>query len=111
MAKENSYFVKVNDPKNSRRITLESTRDILKILQSNEDFKKMKHRKMLLLNHFKKNTDEIRALIGDLKKILPKAGIKETKRVFASETSEKPHTEVNRLERELADIEEKLSSL
>ncbi len=111
MAKENNYFVKMSDPKNSRRIALESTRDILKILQSNEDFKKIKHKKMLLLNHFKKNADEIRNLIGDLKKMLPKANIKETKRTFASEPAERSHTEVTKLEQELADIEEKLSNL
>ena len=109
--KENSYFVKINDPKGSRRIALESNRDILKILQSNEDFKKIKHKKMLLLNNFKKNTDEIRMLIDNLKKTLPKANIKEVKKSFATETAEKPHTEVNKLQQELADIEEKLSNL
>jgi len=111
MAKETSYFVKVNDPKNSRRISLESTRDILKILQSNEDFKAIKHKKMLLLNHFKKNTDEIRALIDNLKKMLPKANIKENKKSFVEEAMDRPHTEVSKLESELADIEEKLSNL
>ncbi|MEK6886985.1 MAG: hypothetical protein AABW88_04075 [Nanoarchaeota archaeon] len=111
MTKENNYFVKINDPKNSRRIALESTRDLLKILQSNEDFKKIKHKKMLLLTHFKKNMDEVRTLLGDLRKMLPKANIKETKRTFSSETAEKPHTEVTRLGQELADIEEKLSNL
>ncbi|HIH39266.1 TPA: hypothetical protein HA219_00880 [Candidatus Woesearchaeota archaeon] len=110
MAKENSYFVKINDPKNSRRVALESTRDILKILQSNEDFKKIKHKKMLLLNHFRKSADDIRTLIDNLKKMLPKAKI-ETKKSFAAETMKRPHTEVNKLEQELAAIEEKLSSL
>lgn len=110
MTKETGYFVKVNDPKGSRRIALESTRDILKVLQSNEDFKKVKHKKMLLLNHFKKNTDEIKVLIDNLRKMLPKAKI-EVKKPFVEEAMEMPYTEVNKLEKELADIEEKLSSL
>jgi hypothetical protein len=108
MAKED-YFIRIQDPKQTRRTVLENTRDVLKILQGYEDFKKIRHQRTVLINSFKTDMGEIRSLVLELRRLLPKMSIKEVKTVSA--VVEKPAKELKKLEDELSEIEEKLSSL
>lgn len=109
MAKEDS-FVKVTNPKNSRRVILESTRDVLKVLQGYEDFKKIRKKRAELIESFKSTIAETKARVSNLKRMLPKTAVKEAKKPFAvEEKTQQP--ELKRLEQELSDIEDKLSNL
>ena len=112
MAKENNFFIKVQSPRQTRKIILENTRDVLRVLQGYEDYKKLREKRGHLINSFKTDMGEIRSLVLELKRVLPKAGIKEVKKqVLPKETVQKPAKEIKKLEQELADIEEKLSSI
>jgi hypothetical protein len=56
--------------------------------------------------------NEIRALIYELKKVLPKSSVKEIKKTsIVPPQVQKPAKELKKLEQELADIEAKLSEL
>jgi hypothetical protein len=110
---KDEHFVRVHDPKNTRRIILENTRDILKMLQAQEDFKKLRNERVTLTNEFKKNIDETKNVVTQLKMMLPKVNIKETKTFNVNQPSQKNAApkELKKLEQELADIEDKLSEL
>ncbi len=113
MAKDEDYFIRIENPKQARRLLLENTRDVLKVLKNYEEFKRIREKRGSLINTFKSNMNEVRYLIQELKKILPKTSIKEVKRTMMPEVSamQKPGKELKKFEQELADIEEKLESL
>ena len=107
------FFVKIRNPRQTRKSILENTRDVLRVLQGYEDYKKIRERRSHLINTFNNNLDEVKAMVSELKRLLPKLNIKEPKKTLAQriETVEKPGKELKRIEQELADIEEKLSSI
>lgn len=111
MAKED-YFVKIQNPIEIRRNILENTRDVLKILQGYEDFKRIREKASSLLHAFKKDVSEARAMVQGLRKILPKMDVKFAKKpAIAKQEAQKAPKELKKLEQELSDIEEKLSNL
>ena len=109
MAKDN-YFVRIQNPKQARKVILENTRDILRVLQGYEDFKKVRERKTGLVNSFRNNVEEIRSFVVEAKRMLPKTNLKEVRRP-SPQAVQKPVKEIKRIEEELADIEAKLSEL
>lgn len=114
MAKE-GHFIKIINPKETRKLILEDTRDILRVLQGYEDYKRLREKRSSLINTFKNEINDIRSLVKGLKKILPKVKVKGIKKtvvkILPGSTAHKPAREVKQLEEELADIEEKLSNL
>lgn len=110
MAKDGSYFVKIQNPKQSRRSILESTRDTLKVLQDYEDFKRTRQRKTEMINQFRADTKNVRSLIADFKRLLPKTPVKERAPIM-QQTMQRPVVELRRIEQELAEVEAKLNQL
>ena len=112
MVKED-FFVKIRNPRQTRKEILENTRDILRVLQGYEDYKKIKERRSHLIDSFNNELVDIKSMVSELKRLLPKMNVKEVKKTLAQriETVEKPVKELKRIEQELADIEEKLSSI
>ena len=106
-----SYFIRLNSPNATRRTILESTRDILKILQNYEAFKGIREERSKLIGHIKSDMNEIKSLFSQLKKTLPKTSIKSPKKVVSTEVVAKPDKELRKIEDELADIEKKLGNL
>jgi len=111
MAKDANYFIKVQNPKQTRRMILENTRDILKVLQGYEDYKRLRERRSSLIHTFKSNIDEVRTMVMELKRLFPKTAIKEVKKAVIAQPVAKPVKEIKKIEQELADIEEKLGSI
>jgi pyruvate-formate lyase-activating enzyme len=113
MAKDDGYFIKVHNPRQARRVILENTRDVLKVLQGYEDFKKVREQRTQLISTFKNNAAEIRSLVFDLRRMLPKTAVKEMRKTVMPQAiaQQKPIKELKKLEQELADIESKLSEL
>ena len=112
MAKDD-FFVKIRNPRQARKTILENTRDILRVLQGYEDYKKIRDRRTRLVDSFNNQLTDVKSMVVELKRLLPKIQIKEVKKSLAQrvETVEKPGKELKKIEQELADIEEKLSSI
>lgn len=112
MTKED-FFVKIRNPRQTRRTILENTRDILKVLQGYEDYKKIRERRTHLIDSFNNQLTDVKSMVVELKRLLPRIQIKEVKKSLSQriETVEKPGKELKRIEQELAEIEEKLSSI
>ncbi len=112
MAKEKEdYFVKIKNPREARKMLLENARDILKVLQGYEDFKRTRGIRTNLVNSFKASMDEIKELVQEIKRTLPKITMRETKVIAPELVMQKPQKELRKLEQELSDIETKLSEL
>jgi len=111
--KKESYFVRIPHESQTRKVLLENTRDIIKILQNYEEFKQTRVIRTDLIDSYRGQMNEIRTLIQQLKKSLPKSNIKTTKRTVIPKTisTERPTKELRKLEDELADIESKLGKL
>ena len=102
------YFVKINNPKSVRRILLENTRDVIKILQGYEEFKNVRKTRIELVDTFKKEMNEVKALVSQLKKTLPKMSVRGAKKAPVTRTAvsvKKQDKELRKLEDELSDIE------
>lgn len=125
-AKNEIFYVGVQDPAECRKDILESTRALVLMLQSYHAFKKVREQKELETKNLKDVTKQIEVLISKLKRELPKTRLREkapaaeqtqttAKQHRAVPAQEKPQrrhmNEVERLETELADIERKLNIL
>lgn len=111
---KNDFFVKLNTPRQTRRMILENTRDILRVLQGYEDYKKIREKRSHLVDSFNNELNDIKLMVVEVKRLLPKIMIKEVRKPTLAqriETVEKPAKEIKRIEQELAEIEEKLSSI
>lgn len=114
MAKEQStQFVKIQNPRIARKIILENTRDIIRVLQGYEQFKSVREQRTKLISVFRNDMNEIRSLVIELRSMLPKANIKEIRRpiIVQQQMAQKPVRELKKLEQELADIESKLNGI
>ncbi len=109
---KDDYFVKLQNPKETRKLILENSREVLKILQGYEDFRTIRENKLNLIAAYKADINKIKSLIKALRKMLPKTNIKITKKApkIKAEVQKEPR-ELRKLEQELADIESKLSNL
>ncbi|MBN2421333.1 hypothetical protein JXB27_03585 [Candidatus Woesearchaeota archaeon] len=105
------YFIKIENPRETRKEVLEGTRDILRILQGYEKFKEIRKQRTHLIEHFKKTAESIKAEIQEIKRMLPKANVVTKRSAIAKEELPKAPREVKKIEEELADIEAKLNVL
>jgi uncharacterized phage infection (PIP) family protein YhgE len=122
--KEDIFFVEVHESEEVRRNVLESLKDIVENLQRFEKFKEIKRKKVENINKLGKIMKDINKIIPKLKTSLPDTKIRSSKRkdkepeiktVVKKTPKEiakrKPVTELQKLESELGEIEDKLSSL
>ena len=110
MAKEETYFIKIANQNQTRRLLLENTREIIRTLRVVEQFKDSRNEKIKLMTQFEGQLDEIRSLINNVKRMFPKSTIKFAKKQIPEKALEGPH-ELKKLEQELMDIEAKLGEL
>ncbi|MBI2575741.1 hypothetical protein HYV84_00880 [Candidatus Woesearchaeota archaeon] len=122
--KEDGIFVGVKDPLRVRKDILESSRDVLEGLKSYESFKQVREEKRMLFEQLRSDARSISLLIGRLRGELPQLKVpaakvekakeqpqpKQGKMVPAVEKA-KPATEVQRLEEELAQLEEAVQKM
>src|SRR3989338_5311256 len=119
---ENPLFVRITSDGELRRNILVCSKDILESLREYEKFKSTKEEKQRLTQKFKEDVREISKSINRLRASIPKVketGIKKPEKKIGREEKpkfvrvEKPKekTELEKLEAELDDIENKLNSL
>ena len=118
------FFVEVKEPAAVRRDILESLKNILEMLQRFENFKRMRHDKLMKMQKLRNLVKDANKIIGNLKSKMPQASLKgmiqqenaksAKKPVQKKKEAEKPKkkegTELDRLEAELSAIESKLKS-
>ena len=122
-------YVGIDDPVEIRRSLLESSKNLIKILQENERRKLRREQKHQLVADLKESMNELFQLVTQLKSQMPKVKmsslpkrevVKHTPIVPVAKTTEikllpKPKqvhlNETQKLEKELRDIEDKLNRL
>lgn len=127
------FFVGVEDPIELRRSILESSKEIVQYLQRFERFKKVRSEKASEIVKLRIQTKEINKLVRQLKLLLPKTKLrrkvpkpeepKEIKRTPIMEEEiepvkipipkieAKPMSDIEKLEAELSEIEDRLGKL
>jgi len=115
---EETYYVNVREPAETRRALLETSRQVVIALQNYENFKLKRVKKLDLVEKLRKNFKEINELIGRLKKEMPTVKLRknvsfteEKKEKVPKVSVSKGRKEITDLERELSEIESKLRSL
>src|SRR3989344_1006476 len=120
MAKEGEevFFVGLQSPEDLRRDLLESTKDVITVLRTYENFKKNRVDKAQHVLRLKETIKELDVLFAKLKRVLPKTRLREKAKSVSTKSkdemelekknSKKPASEIEMLEIELADIEHKL---
>ncbi|MBS3133114.1 hypothetical protein J4470_03210 [Candidatus Woesearchaeota archaeon] len=130
--REEPVYVGIEEPAEIRRALLESSKSLIKILQQQEMGRQRREQKHRLMRGLKATMKELTRLLAELKSQMPKVRIsslpkkpkpvallpqkskivpKEFKRPEAERPREMQLTEAQKLERELKDIEDKLSKL
>jgi hypothetical protein len=128
--KEELYYMGISNPIEVRRTILECARDMVHFLQLFEKFRIIREEKKEAIKILKKQIKDINGLTNQLKTALPKVSVRaaETKKekleikhepLDQKETAEAPRKEmpdltvddIEALEKELREIEEKLNFL
>lgn len=135
-AKDDSIYIGIENPVEVRRALLESSKNLIRILQKSERLRENKKQKQELILQLKGTMREITQLISQLKSQMPKVRIsslpkrhaakaivhikeadKAARQAIRQMEPPKPRpiparlTESQKLEKELQDIEEKLKRL
>ncbi len=115
------FFVRIEEPKKLRKKLLETSREVVLLIQDHESIKRIKQEKIELLNEAAKTISEINMLIQKMKKLIPplegkKPQQKQQKFLEKEEvevvTPQKTTlSELERLEQELKQIEEKIKEI
>ncbi len=108
--KDSLYYVGIKDPAEMRRTLLYSSKDLIDSLRGYENFKKIKERKKNLIEELKLTIEELIVLNRRLTVRLPKGYIK-PERTSKPRMVEKPHSQLEILERELSKVENRLKEL
>ena len=113
---EDLYYVEINEPVGIRKDVLISTKDILDALRRYEKYTAVKKQKQQAVAQLKKTVDELLVLNKRLRSKLPKAPkssipAREKEEPAPHRHEARPQSKLELLERELADIEGRLSSL
>lgn len=114
MAEQDEFYVGISNPNEIRREILETSREIVLILQNFEKFKLSRIKKLDHIEKLRRNIKEINDLVLRLKKALPVAKIrikpleekKVVKKIYRGKSPE-----IENLEKELSAIESKLSAI
>lgn len=116
MDKQEEFFIRISEPAEIRRNLLQSSKTLLACMQSHEKVKRLRERKMEQLLRLRSIMRETAVLLGKFRGILPKerltAMVKKYEQHaigFESAAPKEPSgTELEALEREIAQIEERL---
>lgn len=122
MDKENSLFIRIETPTEFRKILLSSIRELIHSLQRNENVKRIRIEKAEQTMKLKKLTKEIEVIMGRIKNSMPSTiekkkkeqKTKTTKKASIKNNNSKPTKESNemqKLEDQLKDIENKLKNM
>ena len=120
MKKEDIYFVRIDEPSELRRTLLESSKTVVRSLQMYEALRVLRVEKVEEIMNLKKRISELDLLISKLKRSLPKSkkpnidferkeNIRNIRNIRVEPKEE--GNELLRLERELREIENKLSNI
>ncbi len=110
MNRSNDYHVGISDPVRLRRDLLESTREVIHMLQRYERVEDLRAEKREKIKEMHSLFSDIRELSSKLKVIFPKINIS-SKTPKKIRTTVKPASDLRHLEKELDHIETKLSGL
>jgi len=124
------YYVGIQEPVEIRRSLLESSRELLQFLQRYEKFKAVRNEKRESVALLKAQMRDVSSLLNDLKKVLPTTTLRAQDRNETPKISKKkeepvkiiippaptipqehPDDDVDKLQKELNDIENKLNTL
>ncbi|MBS1266398.1 MAG: hypothetical protein MAG795_00365 [Candidatus Woesearchaeota archaeon] len=113
MNKSRDYHIGITDPVRVRRDLLESTRAVIHMLQRYEQVEELRAEKREEINQLKDIFTEIRQLSSKLKIVFPKIHVPEKKKTKLRRTKKSPkqRADLKHLEKELDNIESKLSGL
>ncbi len=121
MAKEKEFYVGITNPADARKNLLEASKEVIKSLQSYERIRHIRNEKAEQVSRFSNLMAELSSLIGQLKKELPeyseedlpkaKPQSKEESKEAKQPAKKSRASELQRLEKELSNIEQKLSGL
>jgi len=116
---ESLFYVNLEEPVEIRRNILESSKEIVQLLQRYEKIRNIRVKKSSKITDLKKQTKEIAIMVAKLKQYLPKSGLRappaekgETKVIRNNPVKkiDRP-PKINKLEAELKAIEDKLNRL
>ncbi|MFH1682259.1 MAG: hypothetical protein ABIA37_00530 [Candidatus Woesearchaeota archaeon] len=120
---EKTYFIGIDDPAELRKLILEPTREVVQFLQSYEQFKKTKEEKTQSIKQLKEDLSQIKSEMAKLKRLLPAIKIEKPARkekireevvqevTVRTKPAPKPSGELEELEKELSEIEQRLGTL
>ncbi len=114
---EKDYFVGIYDPLDVRRNLLESSKEIIKSLQSYERLEKIREEKLRLYREMKRLSAELDLLVSKIKQNLPTSGLRRTLKskqksfssLNVSPGGKKFSSELQKLEEQLREVEKQLS--
>lgn len=120
-----SYFVKIANATDVRKRVLESSKDVLHMLRSYHRLLELRDQKREVAEQLEAKMKELARLAEELAKLLPEKSLEEIKEFLPKPRSKRKKTkketkqeeqkpemnEVERLEKALANIEERLSKL
>ena len=112
--KDDSFFVGIYNPEDARRNILESSRELVKSLQSYDKLNNVREQKLLLFKEMKTVMEELDLLVGKLKTKLPRSHLRKVhEHVSADFKNVNPKfvSELEKLEEQLSSIESELSKL
>jgi len=114
MTEQEEFYVGIENPDDIRRQILETSRDVVVSLQRFEKFKITMLKRLDYIEKVKSNVKEINDLILRLKKVLPASRIR-IKPIVEKEVIKKASgskgDDLERLEKELSEIESRLRTL
>jgi replication fork clamp-binding protein CrfC len=121
---EDSFYMAVRNPKDFRRELLNSNKQILQLLQKNEDLKGLRIKKIELMFKYNDIISEINMLMSKLKRTIPQTKLRNIPEIKNKEEKEaaapkkekiiykaEKKNELVRLQQELEQIESKLGKL
>ena len=120
MAETKGFYVGVKEPVSLRRSLLESSKSVIQGLKDYEKLKSIREERHKKILEFRDKINEIIVLLSGLKEHLPKHELKED--VYVKSKAEKTNKgktrktkiktdDVERLEKDLAEIESRLKSM
>ena len=124
--KEEPIYIGIEDPLPVRRSLLESTKNLIKVLQENEGRKEHRERKHKLVGELKETVREITNLLSHVKSQMPRvkmSSLPQRSKVTLDAVKKEPPvpllpkpqpvhvTAAEQLDKELREIENKLSEL
>ena len=114
---ESAFYMAIEDPYDFRRELLGSSKGVIQLLQKHEELKQIRQEKIKLMHEFSNVNSEITMLMNKLKKAIPKTKLRNipnkepVSKKKESVINSKHHPELSNLQRELAEIENKLNGL